>query len=401
MKMFKPSFQKRYLKNVLLLIVSAIVAILLCEAILQFILPSSHNNGYYIRPPHLKRVLKPTQDVMPGISGESKFITNSIGIRGDEIEPHHAYRILAIGGSTTECLYLNQSETWPHLLQTELRKKSQRQNVWVGNAGMSGKTTRNYLTAIKYLPIQQLKIDVVVFLIGINDLSKRLSRDVEYDPNFFDKPYAEKKLVAETFIGSKHILVDGPYYKRTVLWQLLRSMLNNNVQDDTGEIYISWRDHRQNAKEIRNELPSLSSALDEYARNINNIIEVAKEKTVRLIFMTQPTIWKPDLPENLNALLWLGGIGDFQRESGKPYYSVEALEKGIKAYNETLLRICREKGIECLDLASLLEKDTTVFYDDVHFNESGARKISMHLSEYILKRTSLNDAQVENQDEIW
>jgi hypothetical protein len=117
--------------------------------------------------------------------------------------------------------------------------------------------------------------------------------------------------------------------------------------------------------------------------------------------MTQPTIWKPDLPENLNALLWLGGIGDFQRESGKPYYSVEALEKGIKAYNETLLRICREKGIECLDLASLLEKDTTVFYDDVHFNESGARKISMHLSEYILKRTSLNDAQVENQDEIW
>jgi len=35
-----------------------------------------------------------------------------------------------------------------------------------------------------------------------------------------------------------------------------------------------------------------------------------------------------------------------------------------------------------LDLASLLQKDTTVFYDDVHFNESGAEKVSNIIAQY-------------------
>jgi len=50
------------------------------------------------------------------------------------------------------------------------------------------------------------------------------------------------------------------------------------------------------------------------------------------------------------------------------------------------LRICQERRVECLDLAPLLEKDTTVFYDDVHFNESGARKVAQAVSRYVLER---------------
>jgi len=133
-------------------------------------------------------------------------------------------------------------------------------------------------------------------------------------------------------------------------------------------------------------IPILSSALEEYARNINMIIGLAQEKSVRLILMTQPTMWRADLPQELGALLWLGGIGDFQKESGKPYYSVTALEKAMKAYNDTLLRVCSERSLECLDLASLLEKDTTVFYDDAHFNESGARKVAEALSKFMSVR---------------
>jgi hypothetical protein len=147
---------------------------------------------------------------------------------------------------------------------------------------------------------------------------------------------------------------------------------------------VTWRRHRQQAAEIKNELPDLSSAIKEYDRNINKLIDIAQEKSIRLIFLTQPTMWKPDLPPELNALLWLGGIGNFQKESGNTYYSSEALERGMKKYNDTLLRICQERQVECIDLEPVLEKDTTVFYDDVHFNESGARKVSGILSKYIL-----------------
>ena len=155
-----------------------------------------------------------------------------------------------------------------------------------------------------------------------------------------------------------------------------------NVQDQAGKIYITWREHRQNATDIRDELPDLSSALETYASNLNKMIDVANEKSVRLILVTQPTLWRPDLPEDLAALLWLGGIGNFQAESGKPYYSVGALDRAMQAYNDTLLQICRQRKVECVDLASMLAKDTTVFYDDVHFNESGARKVAAVLADY-------------------
>ena len=47
------------------------------------------------------------------------------------------YRILTLGGSSTECLVLDQTEAWPQLLQDRLNETNKYQ-VWVGNAGQSG-----------------------------------------------------------------------------------------------------------------------------------------------------------------------------------------------------------------------------------------------------------------------
>jgi lysophospholipase L1-like esterase len=396
MKLFKLQFQKQGLQKVLLFCFSLVVAFALCEGALQLVLRSIQGAGHYIWPPHIKTVFKPSPDVMPGVSGDSEFITNSQGLRGDELAAQHTYRILAVGGSTTICGYLDQSETWPQLLQETLNRHMRNQEVWVGNGGVSGLTTRHHLVALQYLPLKELKIDAVILLAGVNDFSKRLSHDKDYDPDFLERPAAKNELLAQTFTGTYDTYSEDPLYKRTATWQLLRRtkrlMSKEHVEDVDGKIYIIWREHRRHAAEIRDELPDLSSALGEYARNINRMIDVAQEKSVRLIFMTQPAMWKSELPQNLEALLWLGGIGDFQKESGKPYYSAAALEKGMKAYNDTLLRICRERRIECLDLASMLEKDTTVFYDDVHFNEGGARKVAETLSRYMLDRSPFREA---------
>ena len=82
--------------------------------------------------------------------------------------------------------------------------------------------------------------------------------------------------------------------------------------------------------------------------------------------------------------MWLGGIGDFQSKAGAPYYAIETLESGMKMYNEKLLGICQQRHIECIDLAATVEKNTGYFYDDVHFNENGADKISSYLAEYFI-----------------
>lgn len=394
----KVQFRNQRLFSILLLCCSTAISLLLGELVLRFALPKS----YSIWKPHLEKVFKPKQDVMPGISGDSRFLINSRGIRGDEFTPTHTYRILAIGGSTTECLFLDQTETWSHLLQKTLNENASKHNVWVGNAGLSGKSTRNHIAAMQLLPLEEMKIDAIILLIGINDFSERLARNEDYDPNFLSKPDGMRKIVDETFTGGSHPYPGDSFLKRTALFQLLRKVKGmapqksgqNVIQDAAGQVYVTWRKHRRQATEIRDELPDLSSGLDEYTRNINKMIEIAREKSIRLIFMTQPTMWKRGLPKELEALLWFGGIGNFQEESGKVYYSWEALENGMKKYNAALLKICQEKHVECIDLAPLLEKDTTVFYDDVHFNESGARKVSKALSNHILGRSPFGGSSV-------
>lgn len=388
MNKFTLRFRKHHLFTFLLLCLSIVAGLLLCETVLRFSFPNSN----YIWPPHLKTGFRVHQNDMPGISGQSRFTINSLGIRGDELAPSQTYRFLTIGGSTTECLYLDDSETWPYLLQQTLNENIPNQIFWVGNAGMSGKTTRHHLAAMQYLPLKEMRIDSIILLIGINDYSIRLSQDEDYDPNFLSKPESMNDLLYETFTGGSYPDPNGPYIKKTAIWQMLKKFkrtvlrvgTQDNIQDLYGKVYANWRQHRQQAAEIRNELPDLSSALEEYARNINKMIDIAREKSIRLIFITQPTIWKPGLPDELDALLWMGGVGNYQKDSGKVYYSVEALERGMKKYNDTLLKICQERHVESIDLAPMLDKDTTVFYDDVHFNKNGAQKVSRILSNYVL-----------------
>lgn len=390
MKLFNTRFQKQSFVKIMLLCFSLGATLLLCEAVLQFSRHSAQRKGYFPWPPGLKAVFKPSPDIMPGISGESRFIINSQGIRADELTPQHAYRILAIGGSTTECEYLDQSEIWPYLLQEKLNRNSPNRQVWVGDGGVSGLTSRHHLVAMQHLPLKEMKIDVVLLLVGINDLTRRLSHEKDYDPDYLNDSGAREELMAQTFTGTYNSYSNDPLYKRTATWQLLRRvkmrMTGKHFEDQSGKVYTTWREHRRHASEIRNELPDLSSALEEYARNINRIIDLSQEKAIRLILITQPTMWRPDLPQDLSDLLWLGGVGDFQVDDHAPYYSLAALEKGMKAYNETLLRVARERRIECLDLASMLEKDSTVFYDDVHFNESGSRKVAEALSRYLIEQ---------------
>ena len=384
-----PRSIKSFLVAAALVLTSMSLAAIAVEVCLRIALPV----GYFIWKPHLNRTFYPVPGVMPGVSGESRFQTNALGLRADEITESNVYRILTLGGSTTECLYLDQAEAWPQLVQETLNGVAKAPQTWVGNAGMSGRNSRHHVVALRRIALQELKIDAVVLLAGVNDLSIRLSQGDGYDPLTMYKPEAARKLLAETFTGLERGYPRDPWIKRTVLWQLLRGLKKGlanppptaGEQDQAGGIYKTWRKHRQEATSLIRTLPDLTASLDEYARNVKEMATLAREKSVRLIVVTQPTMWRPGLPDDLESLLWFGGVGDFQVHPGQPYYSVDALAEGIKRYNDVLLQQCASERIECIDL-SALEKDTTVFYDDVHFNEAGSRKVARIISDHLKAR---------------
>ena len=387
--MRRPSLRET-LTGVAVMLVSLSIAVVLCELGLRALLPSA--GDYYAHKPYLRVNFEPSPKIMPGIEGVSRYFVNSMGVRGDEFSHDDTYRILAIGGSTTECNYLDQSETWQFLLQEKLNKNTQNHKVWVGNVGKGGITSRHHILQMKYLLPQFEDIDAVIMLLGLNDLSNRLAQDIHYDPHSLDRPGSKEKQLLEAFsvlpVGHNLAL---PYYKRAALWHLGRKVKyrifhSGHIQDRGGRYLQSWRRHRRNATTIRNELPDLSTALEEYCRNIDTIVDLARDKSVRIIFVTQPVLWRSGLPDELKNLLWFGGVGRYRQSIEREYYSVEALATGMDMYNETLLWVSRIRQVECFDLASCLVKDTTVFYDDCHFNEDGSERVAELLARYLLQR---------------
>ena len=334
---------------------------------------------YLVWAPGIEIVLHPKPSVMQGVNGESRFTTNSSGIRGDEFSADDDYRILALGGSTTECLYLDDSEAWPYLLQLRLNELQSDVKVWVGNIGRSGHSTQDHLLQLDLLVARYPSIDAVLLLVGANDLLLRLAH-VQMLPE------SEEKRLLHAF--TEFPLRGRNVFERTRIWRGIVRLTEGRearhqaaVQDRDGEIFTAWRFARQKAPKV-DDLPDLSQALEEYQEKLRTLARIARGHGIRPIFITQPSLWRSDLPPSLERMLMMGGRGFPVANS---YYSVAALTRALRAYNEATREVCAEEGLDCVDLASLLPQDASVFYDDFHFNEGGAEKVANALAEQLMR----------------
>jgi lysophospholipase L1-like esterase len=381
---------------------ASVLALALSEFALRFLHPSSAS--FRVLLPNQRTVVHPDTSVVHGVSGAARFTVNSEGIRGREWGSDEGeYRILAIGGSTTESLYHDDSETWPALLEAMLDETADGRGVWVGNVGHSGHTSRDHAVQVKYLSAQHPSLDALIILVGVNDMTLALMEGDAYEtPPPITDPRAERLQIRRAFTivpgklhrpGTNRLAPpDAPWYATTALYQLftrarfrIRDWIFHRgiVQDVQGRFIEELRARRRNAAGVRHELPDLAPALHEYARNLNVIVDETQSRGMRLVFLTQPVIWRAVLTPEEESLLWLGGAGDFLGGQTAEYYSVAALAEAMDRYNTALLNICEHREVECLDLAALLPKDRSVFYDDAHFTEKGARLVAERIAAFL------------------
>jgi lysophospholipase L1-like esterase len=270
-------------------------------------------------------------------------------------------------------------------------EKSRR--VWVGNAGISGANTVNHLVLMQWLP-GVLHVDMMIFLIGVNDLSSSLAFEG-----------ATTQAVLEQQAGYQGDLPHGvhwrsnkvyPYYRRLKFvlllhqaGQKLRQRLHragdrpaSRFDIAIGPVDLVDRKKRADAKIV--PLPDLSTGLKEYRSRIIAMAKQCRDLQVRCLFLTQPTMWRGDLSPEEQSLLWLGYAGPFRNPRG--YIAAGELERAMDMYNRTLLDVCGQSGLECFDVAATIPKDTSAYFDDAHFNENGARLMAQNLERYLLAR---------------
>jgi lysophospholipase L1-like esterase len=383
----------------LLLLIGGGVGLVVAEIAVRVFGP--RETSYYIWPAGTHRELAADPRAFPGVSGVARFTTTRVGLRGPELPADSStVRVLVLGGSTTENLYLDDTETWTARLQQGLDPLTDGRRLWVGSAGRSGMNSRDHVVQLGRLLDQLPAIDLVVALVGVNDMTVTLAQgDTFKAPPSLADPGARAAAEARAFAivpGALHQAITnartGTWYERLALWQLaarLRADLRRRgtavglEQDPRGAAFRRWRAYRRAATTLRDSLPDLSVALAGYGRNLDSLAALAASRNVPIVLLTQPSIWRDDLDSVSTGLLWFGGMGDFQRGQTSTYFSVSALARTMDSFNRELLRSCSRSGARCLDLAPLVPRDTLHFYDDVHFNEAGAAAVGAALAPWL------------------
>ena len=388
--------------RVLLGVYTVYATLILIEALLHLIAPRATIPGLPAPGSRLVFTVYPNQ--FPGLHGTKTWSVNQLGIRGP-MPPRQGtvYRIMAVGGSTTACTMLGDSEEWPHLLMEDLNRTRSDHPVWVGNAGINGTNTVDHLALMQPLP-GLIPSDLVIFLVGINDLIATLAYQGDTtqallenaaDPRR-DLPQQTAKSVP--YAGYRDLRLT--LLIRDAMWNLETRFGRSNRRNVPsrreggsnsrstavqGGREIDGRARRSSAPVV--PLPDLSTGLKEYRSRIISLANRCRDLKQRCLFLTQPFLWRDNLSASDQRLLWFGWVGFWEHPKG--YVPAADLARGLDAYNRAMLEVCSQKGLECYDLARDIPKDTSAFFDDVHFNEGGAQMVAQSLAHYLLSRPPL------------
>jgi lysophospholipase L1-like esterase len=314
--------------------------------------------------PHYKQEFHLTR--FEGISLRPRYSTNVWGLRGDEppADWERSRTIIAVGGSTTECRMLDDSKTWPFLLQQRLRSTDPA--VWVGNGGISGQTSRGHAIFVDEV-VRKLRPDMVVILVGANDLWAAMrderrqhgSRSDQPVDNLFYRAFARSRLLQLLYTW-KQVLVDKV-----------------EVQSFDGKDRMHFAPFTE-TRPFEEELKELAPDIQQYGQRIERLITLTKSLGTKSVFLTQPLLFE-DTPywRGRNGVpTWIRGV--------RRQISAATHWRLLDRYNRALLAACDKAGVPCFDLAAAIPHDPMYFYDSAHLNERGAELVAEKVSQFLV-----------------
>lgn len=325
-----------------------------------------HQNFIFYPEPELSR--------MPN---QARFTTNNMGLRGSDIalpKPKDEFRIFMVGGSTTECLFLDDTLATSYLLEKYINRRLQeKKDIKIYNAGKSGDRSYDHIAMISQR-IVHLQPDMLIVFAGINDLTAAIyNADYIHPVVESSKSLSFRRLLI--YIATEFQLPRRFYY-------LIRR-ISGGKSDDDMLMTISYRSDYKRLVELRRSHPVSEQFpridLGSYRSNLKSIIGLARVHNIRLLLMTQATTWNSDIDPETADWHWAtfrNGIT----------YSEQNLEMALKEYNDVMRQLAAENEVLLFDLAQSIPKSLEFFYDDCHFNIHGAGWAAEKLGAYLIEQ---------------
>jgi lysophospholipase L1-like esterase len=211
--------------------------------------------GFFLAPTSancLQRSRLTLMEFRPECTGElydTRFHTNALGLRGDEVRNDGSGRILAVGDSCTWGWRVDQDKSFPAVLQQKLDGQLGPQRYQVINAGVPGFTS---MQGLRYLRERGMALapDIVVIALGFNDAVRGGD--------------AAERLARQQWLMPL-ILVDDFLIEHSAAYRWAR-----------------WQGDQHGA--AAETLP-VRVPLDAYKRNLVEMVELARGRGARVLFV--------------------------------------------------------------------------------------------------------------------
>ena len=349
------------LANLLLLLVGILVALLLLEILLRFYNPFQSR----IKGDRLVLVTNKTYHIknriIERLDPEVTIVKNSLGFRGENPPADFDKRLtlVTIGGSTTQCFFLNEDQTWTARLGKRL--ESSVAPMWINNAGLDGHSTHGHLVLLEDY-IVPLHPKVALFLIGANDvaigsLSEWDSENIKGGIHFESSKAFIKSVSAYSEVVSLFLNM----YRSFTAYQ---AGLTHHQVDLTKQGYLDVSEEEKQQYLAANT----TRYLKDYETRLRRIVDVCRKAQIEPVFITQPLLVGAGT-DDVTGVDLARVRTEGPQQSGKMYWDL------LEVYNDVTRRVGRENGILVIDLARELPKTSRYFYDFIHYTPQGAQAI--------------------------
>jgi lysophospholipase L1-like esterase len=380
-------------KNIIALTITILIMVVVAEIVLTLFFPVGDpyrlwKEGQVVEMKYIESQFQPDQHYifypepeLPGMGEMARFTTNNLGFRGSDLtipKPDDEYRIFMIGGSTTECVYLDDTLAVTHILESNLNQNvPDTISVEVYGAGKSGDRTYDHIAMISQR-IVHLEPDLIIVFCGINDITAAI-----YEADYTQMPHGSGQKIS-FFDLVKYTLTEFQLARR--LYYVYKGIFSIPTGDDL-LTSISFKSDYKRKVELRRSSPLSDQPprvdLKPYRENLITIIGLARAHNIRLVFMTQATTWNSQVDPDTESWQW----GTYKNGVT---YRAEDMDKAMSAYNNVMREVAAEYDIPVFDAALFMPKTIDYFYDDCHFNIEGARKAGSLLGSFLMENDLIN-----------
>lgn len=282
--------------------------------------------------------------------------SNAQGYRGASIampKPEGVFRIVAVGGSTTYGLWIDDwRATYPAQLERVLRETYGYDNVEVVNAGVNGYGTHENVVNLA-LRLPDLEPDLLIFYEATNDIPPRLIHPDDYQglnlqrgvwsQNASVPPSTLWRFIAYRF-GLRYDSIDT----QLVRAEGVRLCGSYQVRED--DVYCALLN-----MPVRKVLASNPPVY--YERNLRTLVTLARLHGAEMLLVT-----------------WIYSKLDYSAIDGGNYFQLDFHRQAIADHNAVLARVAQELGAPFYDFAAEMPDERAYWYESMHVNAAGARK---------------------------